>query len=303
MRKSTKIDFFSFSLDGPDLEPILRRLHSLPINSPKRTTQPTDDWVRLARGKLKEGGVGYFGDMMRISMSPPGFRANPEGQIAPIVFNIDEGVAECSAFYYDFESRILVLQRNSRAVSITQFAHFIKEVEELSDELEFRPVLRPTSLSKVMTLNQIRKIHISANVIEVMPTIEDIDANTKNVILNAMQTESSSIELILKAGREKEATLNRAVVMETLESWLKIHGNYSDDENEIVRKIEVCGVDETGDRIEFDMLKDKIFTRMDFEWVPNDEALWENRLQKIQQGWDLNHVNLKRNLEESKKSQ
>ncbi len=301
MRKSTKIDFFTFSTDGPDLEPILRRLHSLPINSPKRTTQPTDDWVRLARTHLKEGGVGYFGDMMRISMSPPGFRANPEGNIAPIIFNIDEGVAECSAFYYDFESRILALQRNSKAVSITQFAHFIKEVGELGEDLEIRPILRPTNLGKVKTLNLIRKIHISANIIDVMPTIEDIDANTKNVILNAMQTESSSIELILKAGREKEGTLNKAIAIETLESWLKIHNSYSDDENEIVRKIEVCGVDDTGERIEFDMLKDKIFTRMDFDWVPNDDALWENRLQKIQQGWDLNHANLKRNLEDLKK--
>ena len=296
MRKSTKIDFYAIPPDAPDIEPLLRKLHGLPNDSSKRCTQPTDDWVRLVRGQLKEGGVGYFGDMMRISMAPPGFRGNLDGDIIPIVFDSDEGFAECSAFYYDFESRILVLQRNSKAVSANQFSHFLKTVGDFQEDLAFEPILRPTDLGKVRTFSQIRKIHISANIIDVMPTIDDIDPNTKSVIQNSMIAESPGIELILKSGREKDATLNQTVAIETLESWLKIHENFSDAENEIVKKIEVCGQDDTGDRLEFDMLKDRMYTQMDYEWVPDDEKLWETRLQKIQQAWDLNHANLERQV-------
>lgn len=296
MRKSTKIDFYSLSPDSPDIEPLLRKLHGLPTNSPKRCTQPTDDWVRLARGTLKEGGKGYFGDMMRISMSPPGFRANLDGDIRAIIFNSDEGIAESSGFYYDFETRILVFQRNSKAVSINQFAHFLKDAGEFDLDVEITPILRPTDLGKVKSLNLIRKIHISANIIDVMPTLDDIDANTKSVIQSSVIAESPSIEMILKSGREKEATLNQTVALETLESWLKIHNNFSDDENEIVKKILIIGQDESGERVEFDMLKDRTFTRMDYEWVPDHDALWENRLQKLQQAWDLNHGNLERIL-------
>lgn len=297
MRKSTKIDFFALSPDGPDIEPLLKKLHGLPQDSSKRTTQPTDDWLRLARGQLKEGGGGYFGDIMRISMSPPGFRANLDGDIKAIVFNADEGIADSSAFYYDFESRILVLQRNSKAVSFKQFAQYLKDVGEYDLDVEIEPILRPTDMGKVLTLDQIRKIHISANIIDVMPTLDDIDANTKSIIKSSMITDSPQIEIVMKSGREKDATLNQTVVVETLESWLKIHENFSDDENEIVKKMEITGSDETGERIEFDMLKDKLFTRMDFEWVPDVDELWENRLKQIQQAWDLNHANLKMHME------
>lgn len=303
MRKSTKIDFFHVGPDSPDIEPLLKKLHGLPNDSSKRTTQPTDDWVRLARGQLKEGGVGYFGDMMRISMTPPGFRANLEGKVRAIIFNADEGIAECSAFYYDFQTRILALQRNSKAVSVGQMAHFLKEVGEYDLDVEISPILRPCDVGKVKALTQIRKIHISANLIDVMPTIDDIDGNTKSVIQNSMIAESSSVEVVLKAGREKDASLNHTAVIETIESWLKIHDNFSDDENEIVRKIEVFGQDETGERIEFDLLKDKVYSRMDYEWVPDDNELWENRLKRIQQAWDLNHANLERNLQAKAEAQ
>lgn len=298
MRKSTKIDFFVLSPEAPDIEPLLKGLESQPINSSKRTTQPTDDWIRLERGSVSGGG--YLGDMMRISMAPPGFRANLEGSVEPILFNSDEGIGDCTAFYFDFETRILAWQRNSKAVSINQFAHYLKTVGDFQEDIVIFPVLRPTDIGKVKTLDQIRKIHISANIIDVMPTLDNIDAGTKSVIQSSMIAESPSIELILKSGREKDATLNQTVAVETIESWLRIHDDFGDDENDIVKKIEVSGKDDTGEKLEFDMLKDRMFTNMDYEWVPNMETLWENRLQKIQQAWDLNHKNLKRNLAAAK---
>lgn len=233
---------------------------------------------------------------MRISMAPPGFRANLGGEISPILFESDEGIAETSAFYYHYESRILALQRNAKAVTVGQFAHYIKQVSDSDFEIVIKPILRPTDLGKVRTLTQIRKIHISANIIDVMPTLDNIDAQTSAMIQNSMIAESPAIEVILKSGKGKESTLNQSVAIETLQSWLSIHENFSDEENEIVRKIEVTGKDDTGESIEFDMLKDRMFTRMDFDWVPDSDVLWEVRQQKIQQAWDLNHANLKRNL-------
>ena len=296
MRKSTKIDFHVISPESPDIEFVLRKLDGLPINSPKRTTQPTDDWVRLVRGTFAPDEAGYHGDMMRISMAPPGFRAKIDGEIEAINFDADEGLAECSAFYYDFESRILVLQRNAKAVSVGQFTHYMQEVGDFQQDIDISPVLRPTDMGKVTTLTQIRKIHISANIVDVLPTLDDVDSATQSVIQNSVLAESPGFELVLKAGREKDASLNQAVVIETLESWLKIHENFADEDNEIVKKIEVCGTDDTGDRVEFDMLKDKMYHRAEYEWLPDDEQLWQNRHQKIQQAWDLNHKTIKKTL-------
>ena len=133
MRKTTKIDFFSVDIaSSSDLEIILKNLHALPPDSGKRNEEINDDWIRLARGKLS--GDGYLGDMMRISMAPAGFRANLAGKIVPVNLNKDEGMAECSAFYYDFESSILVLQRNSKAVTSSQLSRYF---QRLHFELHF----------------------------------------------------------------------------------------------------------------------------------------------------------------------
>lgn len=293
IRKTTKVDFYLVGEESPDLEILLNNIQRQPIDSDKRTIEHNEDWIRLARGEPEKNG--FFGDMIRINMKPPGFKAGLDGQIEPILFNSDEGIGDCAAFYYDYDSRILCLQRNSKSVSVGQLAHYFKQMAD-SQEVVLLPVVRPTDLGKVRVLNQLRKIHISANIIEVMPTIDDIDSNTKSIIQNSIIAESPAIEIILKSGRGKEDTLNQTAALETIESWLKIHENFSDDENEIVKKIEVSGKDDSGERVEFDLLKDRMFTQMDFEWVPEIDILWENRRKQIQVAWDLNHKNVKQNL-------
>ncbi len=295
MQKASKIDFFTVNVaDSKDLETILRDLHGRPADSQKRNVEINDDWIRLARGKLTD--AGYLGDMMRISMAPAGFRGNLAGDVTAVNLDKDEGMADFSAFYYDFETSILILQRNSKAVSARQFAGYFKQIADLDGDVEIKPVLRPTDIMKVKVLPVIRKIHISSAVIDAMPTLENIDDNTKNLILNAAQAESPGIEIIMKSAREKGATLNHAIATETIESWLKIHEDFSDEENEIVKKIVVTGKSETGATVEFDMLKDKMFTAMNYQWVPDDGELWKTRADHIQKTWDLNKGELKRTV-------
>ena len=297
MRKTAKIDFFLVGHpESTEFETLLRNLHSKPADSEKRNVEINDDYLRLARGELK-GDSGYLGDFMRISMAPAGFRATLDGRVTPVILSKDEGVAETAAFYYDFASRILVLQRNSKAATIKQvgtFLHFLTNAEE---EIPIEPILRPTDLDRVKTMDQIRKIHISAAIIDAMTSIEDTDANTKNLIANAAQSESPAIELILKSGREKDATMNQAVALETLGSWLQIQDGFADDENEIVRKILVSGKEDGGTPVEFDLLKDKMVAAMHYEWVPDHEAMWKTRSEQIQKTWDLNHKHLERFVE------
>ncbi len=295
MHKTAKIDFFTVEIaSATDLEIILKKLHALPSDSGKRNEEFDDDWIRLARGTVSEDG--YLGDLMRISMAPAGFRANLSGEIVPVNLSQDEGMAECSAFYYDFESSILVLQRNSKAVTSSQVSRYFKRVADVEGEVEIRPILRPTDIMKVKALPVIRKIHIASNVIDVMTTMDNIDENTRRVILSAAQAESPGIELIMKSAREKGATLNQAVATETIESWLKIKEYVSDEEGEVVKKIVVTGKDDSGTTAEFDLLKDRMFTVMSFDWIPDDAELWKTRSNQIQQAWDLNKANLKRTL-------
>ena len=295
MRKTTKIDFFSVDIaSSSDLEIILKNLHALPPDSGKRNEEINDDWIRLARGKLS--GDGYLGDMMRISMAPAGFRANLAGKIVPVNLNKDEGMAECSAFYYDFESSILVLQRNSKAVTSSQLSRYFQRIADVDGEVEIEPISRPTDIMKMKSLPVIRKIHVVSAVVDAMTTMEDIDANTRQIILTAAQAESPAIEFVMKSARKKGATLNQAVAAETVESWLKIHEYLSDDEDEVVKKIVVTGKSETGTTTEFDLLKDRMFTLMSYEWVPDDAELWKTRSDKIQQAWDLNKADLRRTL-------
>lgn len=303
MQKTAKIDFFTVAVpEGSvtDLETLLRKLHSEPADSRKRNVEINDDWIRLARGKLDDHG--YLGDMMRISMAPAGFRANLAGEVKVVDLTQDEGMADCSAFYYDFESSILVLQRNSKGATSRQLAGYFKQVADLDGEIEIKPILRPTDLMKVKTLPVIRKIHISSMIIDEMIGIETVDANTKQAIQAAAQAESPAIELVMKSAREKGASLNAAVVSEILESWLSIHDGFSDEENEIVKKILVTGKDEAGTTVEFDMLKDRVFSVMSYQWVPDDRELWKVRADHIQKTWDLHKGDLKRTLEDFAKA-
>ncbi|MEC5128234.1 DUF6731 family protein [Verrucomicrobiales bacterium BCK34] len=293
MHKSAKIDFFNVEIsDSTDLETILGKLHALPADSEKRNEELNDDWVRLVRGKMSE--TGYLGDIMRISMAPAGFRANLAGAITAVNLNKDEGMAECSAFYYDFETSVLVLQRNGKGVSASQLSRYFKRIADVDGEVELKPVLRPTDIMKVKVLPVIRKIHIASSVVDMMTTMENLDERTRHTIQAAAQAESPSIEIILKSAREKDATLNQAIAIETIESWLRIHDELSDEENEVVKKVLVSGKDDSGATVEFDMLKDKMFTVMNYQWVPDDIELWQTRSGHIQKAWDLNKANLER---------
>ena len=130
MHKTAKIDFFTVEIaDSIDLETILRMVHQKPSDSQKRNVEINDDWIRLARGNLTDDG--YLGDMMRISMAPAGFRANLAGDITAVSLSKDEGMAECSAFYYDFETSILALQRNSKAVSSRMLSSYFKQIGDV----------------------------------------------------------------------------------------------------------------------------------------------------------------------------
>ena len=302
MHKTSKIDFFTVETgSSSDLEIILKNLHALPADSGKRNEEINDDWIRLARGKPGEDG--YLGDMMRISMAPAGFRANLAGEIVPVNLSKDEGMAECSAFYYDYATSILVLQRNSKAVTSSQLSRYFKRVADVDGEVEIKPILRPTDIMKVKALPVIRKIHIASTIVDVMTTMNNIDENTRQTILSAAQAESPGLEMIMKSAREKGATLNQAVATEVIESWLKIHDSLSDDENEIVKKIVVTGKDESGATAEFDLLKDRMFTVMNYQWVPDDAELWKSRSDQIQQAWDLNKANLIRTIEAAGKEE
>lgn len=302
MHKSAKIDFFVVDIvDSTDFKTILRNLHGKPSSSEKRNVEINDDWIRLARGKLSDDG--YLGDFMRISMAPAGFRANLAGEVTAVDLNKDEGMAECSAFYYDFEHSILVMQRNSRAVTSGQLATYIKRVADVDGEVTVRPILRQTDLMKAKVLPVLRKIHISASIVDVMTTMHDLDDNTKQLIRNAAQAESPAIEIVMKSAREKGATLNQAIAIETIESWLRIHTTLSDEENEIVNKILVTGKDEAGTTVEFDLLKDRMFTMMNYQWVPDDHELWKTRSDHIQKAWDLHKSYALKALVEQKKSE
>lgn len=291
MRKTAKIDFFTVGVpESTEFETLLRNLHGKPADSQKRNVEINDDYLRLARGNLTDNG--YLGDFMRISMAPAGFRATLDGRITPFNLSQDEGVAESAAFYFDFATRILVLQRNAKAATIKQVATFIHVLANSEEEVIMEPILRPTDLDRVKSMDQIRKIHISAAIIDIMPTLDDLDANTKNLIANAAQSESPAIEIILKSGREKDATMNQAVALETLGSWLKIQNDFADDENEIVRKIMVTGKEDGGTPVEFDLLKDKMTAAMHYDWVPDHEAMWKARSEQVQKTWDLNHKSL-----------
>jgi hypothetical protein len=233
---------------------------------------------------------------MRISMAPAGFRADLAGKVTAIDLSKDEGVAECSAFYFDFETGILTLQRNSRGASWRQLGNYFKRVADLDSDIAIKPLLRPTVMGKVKILPLLRKVHISSSVVDFMSTLENIDEDSLRLIRQAARAESPAIELVLKAGREKKATLNHAVVHEIIESWLRIHSDCDDEENQIVKKIVVTGKDEAGATVEFDLLKDRLFTTMRFEWLPDDAALWKTRGDEIFRAWELNKANLKRLL-------
>ena len=44
-----------------------------------------------------------------------------------------------------------------------------------------------------------------------------------------------------------------------------------------MNKILVTGKDEAGTTVEFDLLKDRMFTIMNYQWVPDDRELWKTR--------------------------
>ncbi len=58
-------------------------------------------------------------------------------------------MAEFSAFYTDFGSSILVLQRNRRAVTSSQLGRYFQQIADIDGEVEIRPISRPTDIMKM----------------------------------------------------------------------------------------------------------------------------------------------------------
>jgi hypothetical protein len=249
-----KIDYFHIGL-SPDAALSMPQIIELVSNMPEdeiRNENFNNVPIRLQESH-KYGRL-WIGDMVRIRMTgiPPKTKLN--GEQDDLDLDDDEGLGEATAFLFDPDLSILVLQRNHYAVSPGGFAHYFAKKGTVM-YIDLKPVLRLDAMARLATMRLHRRLEISvAGLQNVGPLRQLRDAGVgvsslidisrelngpKVSILVSMGHEQGSLERVMDFVRDARATFSNEARRGAHITKIVISGKEGEDEPlEIIDLIE-----------------------------------------------------------------
>ncbi|MEZ5301325.1 MAG: DUF6731 family protein [Verrucomicrobiales bacterium] len=292
MRRSYKIDFyFVESGSGADFETILSRVAQLSEEGTDRNMGVGDDYIRLAHAG--SDGDGFWGDLLRIRMAETAFRADLGGQMEGIQMESDQGFADGSAFYYDYSSGILVMQRNSRGPNKGHFCRYFVSMGKAEEPIELEPILHEGAVDKFRSMQNIKKVLVRVNVTDDLLTLDKLKPDAERALAMARDAEAREIEILLKSSKAQGGYLHKERAVEVVEGWLNV-GKRLGPDAQVTKKAVVSGYDGSGQRLEFDILNDKIEMAMEVDVYPDADEYYQSRIAQIRRAWELHKTKLRK---------
>lgn len=239
-------------IDDVSLEEAFAAISKLP--SPSRTVEVQGRTFRLSQ--LKDDGKGWSGDFVRIRMNNLPSIANLDSDaLEDIPLNDDQGIGECTSFYYDTALNVVSLQRNRMCIGPSLISPVLRNMSKLDKAWSLDPVIREDAYDKVMRASELNTLTINfARVKNPQLVASGPSGNTSIVDLLKSGT-VPVVRLELGTGRDKSAL---GAVTKSFKDAIKKLFRMNDTEADggmTVEKIEVNGVDENGDWLDIKLFR------------------------------------------------
>ena len=207
--KSFKVNFFQVDLmhnDGSFADLLTRAAN---LSEDQRNA---NDDIRLDNVEFDDRIRVWFGALIKIRMTNLPEKINQiSGQRDLLPISDDEGIAEMSAFLYDPQINIILIQKSQFGPSISKLSDFFAE-KFLTLPMDFRVILKTDVLEKLQRMDKLYRFELKAARLR-----PDLFANSRSVsgLLNSLGN-TGYAKLDIKLSADKRTGLAR---------WLKNFAN------------------------------------------------------------------------------
>jgi hypothetical protein len=282
--REIRIDFYQVTTDGNTntrFKEILENTHNI-SDDEQRIYKVNNVPIRLE--SLEVEGIICQGEITRIRMDQIPEKANlQERGTEPILLTENEGLSEATAFLYDSELGILVIQRTQSGVSVSAFQKYFQNFANSGEKIELSVVLEPYAIRKLHDFTLIKKLEISVAGLRNLEIFNDVERANEEITALTNAFQSPSLNLILSVQHEKESSLKISKVIECIQGWLHINSTNREVE---VSKISVNGLeDEDSPVTTVDLLGRTIREKTSLNLV-NRMLPYSARKQAIKKAWE-----------------
>lgn len=211
------------------------------------------DAIRLHNLKLTEGL--WRGNLVRIYYDRTAQRADANGTLDPVSLDDHQGIGNDTAFLYDPETRILVLESNRSGVTKGRFRDYFSRLPDVNGEIQIDPVIRPDAVERFREgVVRVTRFDVKIAGITGGDSLRDDDEALGNLINTASALDSPSLNASFSVGRQwRNSDLNLNRIRSQLNQWLN---RDSSDEGATIEKLEMHGRDQDEEKRVIDLVED-----------------------------------------------
>jgi len=277
MPKSMKIDYYRVLIgeeDQQNFDSIIEKISNFP-NDESRNYFHNNIPIRLQEMEKREHL--WIGDMVKIRLNDIPPKTKMSGRQIDIDLDEDEGLGEETAFLYDQDVRVLVLQRNYTAVTAAGFTSYFKYFGNVK-KLNLLPVVKPEAYQRMEKMNIVRRFEIDFAGLQNLSIAKGSGKGANAMVDLANETDSPYQKVILSMGNQKGTIARIRSFVEEVLSLFK----------ENVKKIKITGKEFIDGETEIiDLLEDRMVDIEELDLPRGDHDLARKiRKQALYRAWN-----------------
>ncbi len=200
------------------LESVLNDIHSLPQQ--QKAKEVLDKCTYLT--KLEQRDEFWQGEIIRIRMADFPVIADRDGNIKEIELEIDQGLGERTAFLFNSNIRVILLQTNAMGVSPSIFLRYLQLCcNSEKNYYAFDPILEEDSVRKLNSFTEIDEFEIHVAGLD-NPSLFSKDDNGVDQFVDLYQFfRSPTISLKISKGQRKSSNISVQNIQNLAANWLR----------------------------------------------------------------------------------
>ena len=254
--KTIVVDFYELALPS-DAQPFEQMLKGYIQSSTleQRTQAISGKFIRVSDAQFGDNMV--EADFSKILMDNLPDKACLTKPDQPLGLNEDEGLSAGRAFFYYIPWKLFAIHRNKNGASTTEIEGYFQQVFGLSGLIELRPVLQKDAYARLHKMTEVKSFNVKFAGLQNASLLKDAGHGSEKLLqlLEFFQAPRASINV--SVGREKRCSL--FVGLKDVASRL---GMLAKENPQMIKKIELAGVDEHRKKQFVDLLLDPMFDKI-----------------------------------------
>jgi len=279
MAHTVKIDFYTVEM--PNGAPEFRKLA---IDDSKTADDETRNVivggypVRLQNAHPSQGIV--EAEMLRIQMSDLPAKAKLSGKVGNLDLDEDEGIGGETAFLYDTQHKVLVLQRNKSGVTANMLSGYFQAKGGVAP-IVLRPVIQADAIKRLAAMKETRRLKVR------------LAGITNPAFFRSQGSGLGEMVDILEFFRAPSATFEMSMGHQSGSLWAqkivalakKVVNLPTDNKGE-VSTMEVSGILDDDSRDVFDVLAYRMVEIVQVATNEHRRSSYKKRRPEIKQAWE-----------------